>query len=135
LAELGTIIASGIALYLFLAKRSAVASVFKLLLGYANQLTLSELKSKLDRLNDLNADEEGQSRKVIIILHEIIGHIRGSRLLKRKCADILVKAEKLARRSRPIDEARKRAFVSELRGALSDVSIDNIDDLTGGEHD
>ena len=135
LAEVLTVLASLTVLYVFFAKRGAVASALRLLLGYANQLTLTELFSKLDRLNDLNADEESQSKMVKNILGDIVGRIRGNKMLRRECAEVLDRAVRLVNRARPIEEPRKRALVSEIRETLRSISVQNIDGLTGGEHD
>eukprot|EP01133_Synstelium_polycarpum_P004197 gene4198-4891_t len=51
-ADIFTIGASAIAIYLFVFKRDAIASVFSLLLNYSYQLSLTELKEKLDRINE-----------------------------------------------------------------------------------
>jgi hypothetical protein len=56
-----TILASGIAIYIFFSKRKSISSIFDLLVNYTFQLTLSELKEKIERLNEYNAKDPEQS--------------------------------------------------------------------------
>ena len=69
LSNVFTIVASAIAIYLFIFKRGAIASAFKVLLNYSSHITLTELRSKLDRLNDLNADEASDKEEIVNIFN------------------------------------------------------------------
>lgn len=77
IADAFTIVASGIAIFIFFTKRRAISSVFNLLLKYGYQITLSELRSKLDRIAELRVASGGQNQEVINTLSEIVGQIRG----------------------------------------------------------
>src|SRR6266404_2237484 len=81
-AHLFGIVASGIAIYLFIAKRKALSSLFQLLVNYSYQLTLSELKEKLEKLNDYNAKDPEQYDRIVNILNDILGQIRGNNRLR-----------------------------------------------------
>jgi hypothetical protein len=78
-------IVAGIAIYLFIAKRKTITSFFNSLLNYSVQISLTELRNKLDILNSLNADDDEQKIEVINILNDITGQIRGNPVLKKKC--------------------------------------------------
>ena len=133
ISNLFTIIASGIAIYIFVVKRDKISSVFKLLLNYSSQITLSELKAKLERLNDLNANESSQKDEVVNTLNEIIGQIRGNKKLSDQCKGILGRTTSLVKYPRKLTEPKKRALVSELREYLRHVNLANFDELIGGD--
>lgn len=126
-----SIFASGIAIYLFLFKRKAISSVFDLLINYTFQLSLSEVKEKLERLNEYNAKDPEQCEKIVNILNEIIGQIRGNSRLRKHFTEILGAIEALVSDKRKLTEPKKRAVVSELRERLRHLNVENIDDLVG----
>lgn len=132
IANVFTIAASGIAIYIVIFKRETISTVFKVLLNYSSQLTLSELKAKLERLNDLSADDSTQAQEVINILNEIVGQIRGNKRLRSQFPEILSKLQSLAENPRKLTEPRKRSLVSELRESLRHIDLENYDSLMGG---
>lgn len=132
IADFLTIFASGIVVYLFVAKKDSIKSMFNVLLNYSFQMSLSELNSKLDHLNDLNADNEEHAKEVVNILNEVVGQIRGNTRLKRKFKSILHETESYADKRKKITEPRKRALVSEIRESLRHVDVENFDELIGG---
>ena len=119
LADLATIIASGIAIYIFCTKRKHIGAAIKLLLSYSFQLTMSELRSKLDRLNEINANEESQRDEIKAIMSDIAGQLRGNRALQQKCRNLIEKLENYSEEdNEKLTEPRKRSVVSELREKL-----------------
>ncbi len=127
-----TILASGIVIYLFIFKRQTISTIFKILLNYSFQITLSELRTKLDRLNDLNANEPSHIEEITNIFNDIVGQMRGNKKLRGKCSEILDKLSAYAESSKKLTEPRKRSVVSELREHLKHVDVENIDELLGG---
>ncbi|NMP80528.1 hypothetical protein HHE92_12035 [Pseudoalteromonas arctica] len=130
-SNFSTILASAIAIFLFVSKRKAISSVFGLLINYTYQLSLSEIKEKLEKLNDYNAKDSEQNEIIVNILNEIVGQIRGNDKLKVHFSEILETLEGLLSDRRKLTEPRKRAIVSELRERLRHLNIKNIDDLVG----
>lgn len=130
LADLLTIVASAIAIYLFLSQRKAISSFFARLLSYAHQLTLSELRGKLDRLNDLNANENDEREHIENIFNEIIGQIRGNQQLSNQFRELLPRMDALLEKN-ALTEPRKRSLVAELRERLRHLDVENIDSLSG----
>lgn len=126
-----TIFASGIAIYVFFAKRNEIASVFNLLINYTYQLSLSEIKEKIERLNEYNAKDPEQCENIVNIFNEIIGQIRGNDMLRAHFSELLNKLETLASDKRRLTEPRKRAMVSELRERLRHLNVKSIDNLIG----
>lgn len=126
-----TIIASGIAIYIFYTKRNEISTVFHLLINYTNQLSLSEVKEKIERLNEYNAKDSEQCESIVNIFNEIIGQIRGNAKLKLHFSELLTTMELLASDKRRLTEPRKRAIVSELRERLRHLNIKSIDNLVG----
>ena len=130
-----TIFASGLAIYIFLSKREEISSVFNLLINYTHQLSLSELKEKIERLNEYNAKDPDQGDHILNIFNEIIGQIRGNEKLKTHFSELLEKIEHLAADKRRLTEPKKRALVSELRERLRHRNIKNIDNLVGDSNE
>lgn len=127
--------ASGVALYLFFFKRAAISSILSLLLNYSYQLSLAELKEKLERLNDYNASDVDHYETVINILHELVGQVRGNDKLKVIMAAQILSIEAVIAkdvRGKKLTEPAKRALVSEFREKLRHLNVRNIDDLVGG---
>ena len=131
LANVFAIIASGIAIYLFVAKREVISSALRVLLNYSSQITLAELKAKLERLNDLSANDPDQINDVVNILNEIIGQIRGNKILSKQFEEVISKVSDMVGDKRRLSEPKKRALVSELRERLRNVDVDNYADLIG----
>jgi hypothetical protein len=127
-----TIATSGIAIYLFLFKRETISSAFKVLLNYSSQITLSELRAKLERLNNLNTNEPTHIDEIVNIFNEIVGQIRGNKKLRKECSVILKKLSVYAEYPEKLTEPRKRNIVSELRENLRHINIESLDELIGG---
>jgi hypothetical protein len=132
ISDVFTIAASGIAIYLFIFKRQTISTIFKILLNYSFQVTLSELRSKIDRLNDLSANEPTDISEIVNIFNEIVGQMRGNKKLRKECSEILKKLSKYAESPEELKEPRKRSIISELRESLRHIDIKCFDELTGG---
>lgn len=131
ISNIFTVVASGIAIYLFIAKRGALKSAFSLLVNYSYHLTLSEIKEKIERLNEYSAKDPGDREKILHILHEIIGQIKGNEKLRKVFSSMLEDIENVASDKRRITEPYKRSMVSEMRERLRNVDAENIDSLIG----
>ncbi|MBV7569561.1 hypothetical protein KW838_21545 [Pseudomonas sp. PDM27] len=134
LSNLLTVIASSIAIYLFLAKRKEISSVFSLLVNYTFQMSLAEIKEKLERLNDYNAKDPESIEIIENIFHEIIGQIRGNDKLSGHFAELIERMEDLTTNKKKLTEPKKRAVVSELRERLRNLNVESIDGLVGSEN-
>ncbi|WP_404397424.1 hypothetical protein [Idiomarina loihiensis] len=126
-----TIFASGLAIYIFFAKKEEISSVFSLLINYTHQLSLSEVREKIERLNEYNAKDTDQCENIVNIFNEIIGQIRGNESLKRHFSGLLVSMEQMVADRRRLTEPKKRALVSELRERLRHLNVSSIDGLVG----
>ncbi|MEG0678093.1 MAG: hypothetical protein RR473_15780 [Comamonas sp.] len=124
-ANLTSIFAASIAIYLFICKRNELKSAFALLMNWSFQLTLNDLRSKLERLNEYNASEPTEVESIQNILHEVAGQIRGNRKLMSAYPNIADKFEKLSN-SKRLTEPAKRAIISELRENLRNIEINEI---------
>lgn len=133
LSDLFTIGASGIAIYIFIMKRDAVSSVFSMLLNYSYQISLSELKEKIERLNEYSAKDTKQIETIINIFHEIIGQIRGNDKLQSHFSDTLARIEKYVSAPKYITEPEKRSLISEIRERLRHINVENFDSINGGK--
>lgn len=123
IANLFTIVASGIAIYLFLFKRDKISKAFQLLLNYSNQLTLSELKAKLESLNSYNVNDPEHLEEVLNILHEIEGQINGNISLSTELKPIMGKIFEYTSGRTVLSEAKKRSVVFELRECIRTVDV------------
>jgi hypothetical protein len=86
-----TIGASGVALYVFFKNRKKISAAVDLLLNYSFQTTLGELKEKIERLNEYNANEPADVPEIKNILHEISGQIQGNSRLSVAIPDLVKK--------------------------------------------
>lgn len=124
-----TILAAGIAIYIFVFKRKAVASAFRVLLNYAWQVTLLELRMKIERLNDLSLGETSDVAEIESILGEIDGQIKGNPRLNKGCSDIQRKLSKCIKNIKLLTEPKKRSIISELKERLKHIDIENLNAL------
>ncbi len=129
-------LASIIAVYLFLFKRKAIVSAFSLLLNYSHQLTLSEIKEKLELLNNFNASEPAHTDIISNIFHELLGQMRGNDRLTVLMSVQIEKLELLfdfdsGVTVTQISEAKKRALISEIREKVRHLNVRNVDELAG----
>jgi len=132
IANVFTIIASGIAIYLFIFKLDTISNAFKVLLNYSYQITLSELNAKLERLNDLNANDSSHKEEIVNIFNEIVGQIRGNKKLKKEFSGIFKKLSIYAESPNKLTEPKKRSIVSELRERLRHINFKSFDEMIGG---
>lgn len=131
ISNIFAIVASGIVIFVFFVKRKAISSVFSLLINYSYQLTLSELKEKLERLNDNNVNDDEQREHIVNILNELMGQIKGNSKLKVHFIEQMQDIEKFTSNKKQLTEPRKRALVSELREKIRHLNIISIDELVG----
>ncbi len=118
-----TIAASAIAIYLFVWKKKPISTAIKALLNYSLQITLSELRAKLDRLNELNTNDPDQKEQVINIICEILGQLRGNKRLRGAYPILLKELMELTNKPEKLNEHTKRRVVAELRESLNSLSI------------
>ena len=132
-ANLLTICTSAIALYIFIFKREPIKKVITILLNYSFQITLSELKSKTDRLSELSARNEDDREEIIDLLNDIHGQIRGNKKLKEQCQSLISSLELSLKYPKKFDEPRKRSLVSEMREQFRGISVDSFEQLMGSD--
>lgn len=133
-ASVFTIAASGLAIYLFITNRKKISAAIQLLLNYSFQTTLAELKEKLERLNEYNANDPTDQSEIRNILHEIAGQIRGNPRLLTATPLMPNKVEALAQ-SKKLSEPLKRSIVSELREQLKNIQVKNIGSFAGEKYE
>ena len=126
LANVLTVIASSIAIYIYFCKKEEVKLLFKVLVNYSYQTTLSEIKEKLDRLNEYNANEPTEINEIRNLLHEIAGQIRGNQKLQKIQPNLVTRIEAIAN-TKKITEPSKRSLVSEIRELLKNLNVDSIE--------
>ena len=126
LANALTVVASSIAIYIYFCKKEEVKLLFKVLVNYSYQTTLSEIKEKLDRLNEYNANEPTDIEEIKNLLHEIAGQVRGNEKLQRIQPNLVARIEAFANTKR-ITEPHKRSLVSEIRELLKNLNVDSIE--------
>lgn len=129
LANVMTIFASGLAIYIFYFNKEKIISAINFILNYSNQLTLTDLKFKIERLNDYNSNDTGQKAEVVNILNEIEGQILGNKNLKEKLEEQLVKIENFTANPKLLTEPKKRSLVSELKESIRNLDISNYGNI------
>ena len=128
-ANVMTIFASGLGIYIFYFNKDKIVSAINFILNYSNQLTLTDLKFKIERLNDYNSNDTNQKNEVINILNEIEGQILGNKNLKEKLGQQLEKIENFTSNTKSLTEPKKRSLVSELKESIRNLDISNYGDI------
>lgn len=129
-----TIVASGLVLFLFVRNRKKLSTAFRLLLNFSFQTTLTELKEKIERLNEYNANEPDHLPEIRNILHEIAGQIRGNGRLVATIPKLASKIETLAQ-SKRLNEPSKRSIVSEVREQIRNIQVNTFETTAGSNHE
>jgi hypothetical protein len=111
-ANLLTIVASTIVIVLYFINRNKINSVLNLFLNYSRQLTLSELKHKIERLNEFDADNSEHKKEVLNNFHDIQGQLNGNKTLKNELGEQLIKVNSFIDNPKKLTDARKRSLVS-----------------------
>jgi len=130
-ANIITILAGGLALFIFYVSRKSIASVFDLLINYSYRITLTELNYKLESLSNYNMNEPSEADEIMNILHEVIGQIKGNETLSSELNDFVEKIEVYCAGTKNLTEPRKRGIVSELRERLRNLDIRSIEARSG----
>ncbi|MCO8082962.1 MULTISPECIES: hypothetical protein [Acinetobacter] len=125
LSDVFAIAAAGIAIWLFFTKSNEIKTAFNLLLNWSFQLTLTDLKSKIERLNEYSAKNPDELEEIRNILHEIAGQMKGNEQIVKTSNDLISKIEKLAS-SKNLDEPRKRSIISEIREVLRNMQVNSV---------
>ncbi len=128
-ADVFTIGASGIAIYLFMFQGKRIATIFRVLTSYAWQGTLSDLKNYIDRLGDLNVGNPEDVDEAISLLSEIGGQIRGNRRLRSLWRDLLPQLNRHIDEAGFLTEPRRRSLVALLRERFRSLSIEQQENL------
>ena len=126
IANVLTIVASAIAIYIFFAKRKEISNALSLLVNWSFQTTLSDLKGKLDRLNEYSANEPTELPEIANIFHEIAGQIRGNRRLRSIAPKLAGRIESLARIGK-LTEPSKRSMIAEIREFIRNTQVTSFD--------
>ncbi|OXB20233.1 hypothetical protein B0A80_19240 [Flavobacterium tructae] len=128
LANVLTVIASGIAICVYIFNKDKIKTAFNSILSYSHQVTLSDLRYKIEKLNDFNVNVPEQKTEVINLLHEIEGHILGNSFLKDRLADQLKKINTFTRNPNKLLEPPKRSLVWELKESVRSLDMSNFGD-------
>lgn len=129
-----TIATGSIALWIFFRKGKEISTAVKLLLNWSFQTTLNDLRGKLDRLNEYNANESSDLPEIRNILQELAGQIRGNKRLKNAAPDLAPRLEAFAVKSR-LTEPSKRSMVAEVREILRNIQVNSMEHNVSVEHE
>ena len=94
-------------------------------------MSLQELNTNIDRLNDYDADNDKDRKYVINLLNDVVGQMKGNPVLSKKCKNILETLSKLTDNPDRLTEARKRSAVSQLRETLRNINTQNFNEIVG----
>lgn len=129
-----SIIVAIIFLYLFINKRKAISSIYQVLLNFSFQMSLQELNTNIDRLNDYDADNDKDRKYVINLLNDVVGQMKGNPVLSKKCKNILETLSKFTDNPDRLTDANKRFAVSQLRETLRNINTQNFNEIAGEEN-
>lgn len=125
IANFATVFVATVALIAYFRNREKISYAIKILFNFSFQLTLGELKEKLERLNEYNAGNAEHLSEIRNILHEIAGQWRGNHRLFKADGNLPHRLESFAA-SKRMNEPTKRALVSEIREILRNLQVATI---------
>jgi len=128
-ADIGTIAASILAFYLFVAKGSELRSMLRAIANFAHQGSLGEIRQKLDLIASLRVQDDQE--EIVSVFHDICGQIDGNPKLKDHFDALTKRVRKHAGARLSLTEPQKRALVSELREKLRHSDISSMADAMG----
>jgi hypothetical protein len=131
LANAITIVTGSLAVYIFVKKGPAIAAALNLLINFAFQTTLNELREKLERLNEYHAADTEENEEIVNIFHELHGQINGNSRVLSAMPEIADKLDKMLKSTKTITEPRKRAMVSQIREKLKSMNVENLSNFAG----
>ena len=124
-AEILTIIASTIAVIVYIRNKDKISSSINFILNYSNQMTLNDLKYRIERLNDYTAMDNNQKIEIVNILSEIEGQISANKTIKRELSEQFDKICMFTSNPKLLTEPKKRSLVSELRECIRNIDVIN----------
>ena len=124
-----TIITAAIAIFIYFTNKDKISSAINFVLNYSKKLTLTDLKYKVERLNDFTTNDIEQKKEIINVLSEIQGQINGNKYINENLEPQLIKINDFIENSRTLTEPKKRSLVSELRECLKNIDISNYQEL------
>jgi len=124
-ANVLTIAASAIAIFVFFVKRKELSTALTMLLNWSYQTTLSDIIGKLDRLHEYNANEPADRSEIKNILHEIAGQLRGNPKLLSAAPELPDRLEAFAS-GKKLTEPNKRSVVAEVRETIRTLQVTNL---------
>ena len=94
-------------------------------------MSLQELNTNIDRLNDYDADNNKDRKQVVNLLNAVVGQMKGNPVLSTKCKNILETLSKFTDNPDGLTEANKRFAVSLLRETLRNINTKNFNEIAG----
>lgn len=128
-------IAAIIAISLFFSKRKSFSNIFKVLLNYTFNITLSELKSKIESLNDLKVNNPEDKDEILNIIGDIVGQINGNPKIKKRCSASITKLDNFIDNPESLTEPQKRSVISELKERLRGLGTESYEEIIGGKNE
>ena len=120
---IATVLATGLAYYLYWTNRDKISAVLGALLHYGSRLTYSELTEKLNRLGEMRADDKAQKGEIIASMGELYGQLQGNSELRVVCLDSLREIEIYLKSPDKLTEPTHRMLVARLRETLRQHEI------------
>lgn len=124
-----TIITAILALYLFFKNKEKISSAINFLLNYSKQISITDLKFKIERLNDYTSNDQEQKKEIINLLSDIEGQINGNYSLKKSLENQLHKINNFLENPKTLSEPKKRSLVSELRESIRNIDVSNYQNI------
>lgn len=130
-ADLATIAASGIAVWLFVKKGPEIGDFLKVIKNFVHQNSVAEMRIKLEQLASLHASNADNTTEISSLFLDICGQIDGNPYLSSKLSELCSRMRLANTGKRPIKEPYKRALVSELRESLRHLDVASFAETIG----
>lgn len=119
-ADLLTILASLVAIYVFWMNRSEIGQVLKQIAGWRVHASTHEVQHKINKLSELDSEKNLSESK--ILLSQLIGQLNGVPEFSPELNDLLMELRKLAR-GKTVPNAKKQELLSELTERLRNIQL------------
>lgn len=119
-ADLLTILASLVAIYVFWMNRSEIGQVLKQIAGWRVHASTHEVLHKINKLSELDSETNLSDSK--ILLSQIIGQLNGVPEFSSELDDLVKEFRKLAK-AKTVPNAKKQELLSELTERLRNIQL------------
>jgi len=121
-----------VGLLVLVIRRRQIAAFLRIVTRNSLSLTIAELGTKMERLNELSAEDADQKREILNILGEVAGQLVANPSLRGSCADVTTKIGTYLRSPHRLTEPLKRSVIWQIRETTRHTDVKDFEGLMRG---